>query len=128
MTINFHNRLKYYLFTSGNDPQVSHPLNTEAQTLLLDLSEQIKKDTNTLLDIALFKAEDLHVALRHDSKQRVQAWLEQHLDEELDLSMFQMIDDIWPTGGDWSSPRKYDLVAIDSLALDGILSILLMFK
>ncbi|THV04062.1 hypothetical protein K435DRAFT_714825 [Dendrothele bispora CBS 962.96] len=120
MTTNFNNRLKYYLFTNGNDPQVSHPLNTEAQTLLIDLSEQIKKDTNTPSDIALFKAEDLYVAPRNDIKQRVQAWLEQHIDEELDLSTFQMVEDIWSTGGDWSSPRKYDLVAVDSLALDDL--------
>jgi len=54
-------------------------------------------------------------------RKRVQTWLEQHLEEELDLNAYYEVGEFWPTGGDWSLPKKYDLVAVDSSGVESVL-------
>ncbi|KAK7472196.1 hypothetical protein VKT23_000318 [Stygiomarasmius scandens] len=119
MTTEFR-QLKYYLFTKGNDPQPKSSLPAQPTDEISLVAERIRKELNIKSDITLFKTEDLPILPRSDVRNRVQTWLEQHLEEELDLNAYYEVGEFWPTGGDWSLPKKYDLVAVDSSALEDL--------
>ncbi|KAK7447112.1 hypothetical protein VKT23_013751 [Stygiomarasmius scandens] len=114
-------KCKCYVFTGEKlSSQRSFSLVTQPYDTVKGLAQKVKNETQIKSHITLYKAEDLYCEPVGTIHERVGAWLEQHIEEALDDVFSGLAGEIWPEGGDWSLPRKYDLVAVDQSALNSL--------
>ncbi|KAK7054389.1 hypothetical protein VNI00_003583 [Paramarasmius palmivorus] len=108
-------RLKCYFFTDRpitKDFVITTASDEDLNTLIRHIQDETGITKRS--DITLYKVSDLYTQPERDRSARAQTWLEQHLEEGLDSVDSGLVGEVWPGGGNWSIPRKYDMVAVDT--------------
>ncbi|KAK7056505.1 hypothetical protein VNI00_003061 [Paramarasmius palmivorus] len=118
--------LKCYVFTHRPIERYQFPITISSDDSLETVIRQVRSNDETASisgRVILYKAIDLYVQPKSNIHERVQAWLEEHLEEPLDSVDSGLVGEVWPDGGDWSSPRKFDVVAVDESGLNRLTTI-----